>query len=101
MPSPLVRTFHHDDFRIDDLVEAKRGRRVSVVLPARNEAPTIGPIVSAIRKHLVRRRGLPAGLTRPPVASLTPDEALALDRRVAAFEDLGPWLEPVGAAGRR
>ncbi|MGI9083870.1 MAG: glucosyl-3-phosphoglycerate synthase [Aeromicrobium sp.] len=33
-------------------------RRVSVVLPARNEEKTIGPIVKSIRRHLVDEAGL-------------------------------------------
>lgn len=34
------------------------GRRVSVVLPARNEERTIGPIIKSIRHHLVEGAGL-------------------------------------------
>jgi glucosyl-3-phosphoglycerate synthase len=43
------RTFASDDFDLDDLAERKRasGRTVSVVLPAKNEAQTVGPMVSA------------------------------------------------------
>jgi glucosyl-3-phosphoglycerate synthase len=42
----------------DDVAARLDGRRVSVILPARDEASTIGPIVKAIRKHLVERAGL-------------------------------------------
>jgi glucosyl-3-phosphoglycerate synthase len=38
------------DWPIDQLLAAKAGRTVSVVIPARNEAATIGGIVSAIRE---------------------------------------------------
>src|SRR3954470_18667721 len=41
MPSPAVRTFNHREFAVDRLVEAKGTQRISMVLPARNEAPTI------------------------------------------------------------
>src|SRR5438270_4280046 len=58
MPAPAVRTFHHNEFATDRLVEAKGDRRISLVLPARNEAPTIGPIISAVRRHLMKRRPL-------------------------------------------
>jgi glucosyl-3-phosphoglycerate synthase len=34
------------------------GRRVSVILPARNEETTIGPIVSSIRRQLIAQAGL-------------------------------------------
>jgi dihydropteroate synthase len=37
------------------LAGSKGGRRISVVLPARNEATTIGPIVTLIRNALVER----------------------------------------------
>ncbi|OXM62410.1 glucosyl-3-phosphoglycerate synthase [Amycolatopsis vastitatis] len=40
------------DWSIADLVAAKRGTTVSVVIPARNEEATVGAIVSAIREEL-------------------------------------------------
>lgn len=46
------------DWSPPDLVAAKDGRRVSVVLPARDEQDTIGEIVTRIRTSLVRRWGL-------------------------------------------
>lgn len=49
------RTYRASDFRAGDLVAAKAGRRISVVLPARNEAATVGSIVSALRTELVDR----------------------------------------------
>jgi glucosyl-3-phosphoglycerate synthase len=56
--NPSVRTFHHRDFNVDDLVAAKAGRRISVVIPARDEEATVGPIVARIRRDLVVRRPL-------------------------------------------
>lgn len=54
-----LRTFRSADFEpVEGLVEAKGGARVSVVLPARNEALTIGPIVTAIRQILMERHPL-------------------------------------------
>lgn len=41
------RTFHHSVFPLDELA-ARRRRTASILLPARNEAPTIGPIVEAL-----------------------------------------------------
>lgn len=38
---------------LDDVVRAKRGATVSVCIPARNEAATVGAIVGAIRRRLV------------------------------------------------
>ncbi|HWB73063.1 MAG TPA: glucosyl-3-phosphoglycerate synthase [Egibacteraceae bacterium] len=45
------RTFSADAFRVDELAERKRasGLSVSVVLPARNEGPTIAGVVEAVR----------------------------------------------------
>lgn len=50
-----LRCFHHHDFHLRDLVAAKRGRRLSVCLPARDEEATVGPIVARIRRQLVTR----------------------------------------------
>jgi glucosyl-3-phosphoglycerate synthase len=52
------RTSRSEHWRLDHLVEAKDGRRVSVVLPARDEAATIGGIVTVIREALVERTRL-------------------------------------------
>ena len=42
-----------------DLVRQKRGRTISVCLPARNEETTVGPIVEAIVYHLMAPNGPP------------------------------------------
>lgn len=49
------RTHHWNDITLDQLVERKRqqGLRVSVVVPARNEEPTIGDIVQRLRRDLM------------------------------------------------
>jgi glucosyl-3-phosphoglycerate synthase len=49
----MLRSFHHLDFAPERLVEAKRGRIVSVCLPARDEAATVGRIVEIIRTELM------------------------------------------------
>ena len=49
----ILRTFHHAQYEAKALVEAKAGRTVSVCLPARNEALTVGTIVDTIRESLV------------------------------------------------
>ena len=58
MAFPEVRSFDRRDFPVDRLVDAKGGRFVSVCIPARDEAPTIGPIVAALRAELVDRAPL-------------------------------------------
>ena len=52
------RTSRTEDWLLGHMVEQKRGRRISVVLPARDEAATIGGIVTAVREALVERAGL-------------------------------------------
>ena len=51
--APILRTFHHAQFDARALADAKAGQTVSVCLPARNEAATVGSIVTAIRRSLV------------------------------------------------
>jgi glucosyl-3-phosphoglycerate synthase len=45
----MVRSWHHAEFSEARLRAAKRGRSISVCLPARDEAATIGPIVRVCR----------------------------------------------------
>ena len=49
----MLRSFDYRDFPAARLVTAKRGRRVSVCLPARNEAETIGATVATIHRILM------------------------------------------------
>lgn len=53
----MIRTHHHAEFDASDLAahKAATGQAVSVCLPARNEADTVGPIVELIRTELVER----------------------------------------------
>lgn len=53
-----VRTFEIDECALDNLVEAKQGRTISVCIPCRDEAATIGPLVSMVRHALMRRMPL-------------------------------------------
>ena len=56
----MIRTFHHDDFAAAQLADQKsrQGHRVSVCLPARDEAATVGAIVETIVSSLVEQTGL-------------------------------------------
>jgi glucosyl-3-phosphoglycerate synthase len=54
----LPRTFHHLEFAAEDLRPLKRGLAVSVCLPARDEAQTIGPIVEVVKEELMNGVGL-------------------------------------------
>jgi len=61
LPSPLPdlaawerrRTHHWDDWSLDALVAAKGPVGVSLVVPARNEAATVGDVVAKVRSALV------------------------------------------------
>lgn len=53
-----VRLFEIDDCAVDTIVEAKGGRSVAVCIPCRDEAATVGPLISTIRNELVRRMPL-------------------------------------------
>lgn len=48
-----IRTFHHSRYPLQRILEAKRDTTVSVVLPARNEAATVGDIVARLRRELL------------------------------------------------
>jgi len=54
----VSRTFHHGHFALSDLVRAKGDSTISVCLPARDEASTVGAIVEVIHDQLVERAGL-------------------------------------------
>jgi glucosyl-3-phosphoglycerate synthase len=51
----LERNTHHwDDWTLADLTAAKADRAVSLVVPARNEAATVGDVVTRVREALVQ-----------------------------------------------
>ena len=52
------RAHHHSDFGVAELTAAKAGRTVSVCIPARNEAATVGLIVDCVRRELCERHAL-------------------------------------------
>ncbi|MUH51631.1 MAG: glucosyl-3-phosphoglycerate synthase [Actinobacteria bacterium] len=53
-----VRTFDATSFTMDDAIAAKAGRTVSVCIPCKNEAATIGALVRLLHESLVERTGL-------------------------------------------
>ncbi len=57
MPASQVRSFAADEFPVEGLVERKGDVEVSVCIPARNEALTVGAIVRQIRTHLTDAEG--------------------------------------------
>lgn len=53
MERGAIRTHHHCEFPIPRLLDAKGSTTVSVCLPARNEADTVGEIVDVLQRELV------------------------------------------------
>ena len=98
------RTYHHSRFAdLDRLVEAKRRQdlRISVCLPTRNEAATVGSVVSVIREDLVL--GAPLVDEIVVVDSMSTDGTVEAARRAGAIvyqdRDVLPELEPLGGKG--
>jgi glucosyl-3-phosphoglycerate synthase len=98
------RTYHHARYAdVDALVDAKRARalRVSLCLPTRNEATTVGAIVREIRSSLIGRV--------PLVDEIVVMDSMSTDGTVEAARDAGavvyqdrdvlPELEPLGGKG--
>ena len=83
----MIRTFHHRDFPLDLLLERKR-QAVTVVLPTRQVADTIGSIVSELRGL----RGLVDQILVVDAASDdgTPEIAAELGAEVHQESDLLP-----------
>lgn len=53
----IPRTFDPAPFEAGALARAKGGHRISVCIPARNEAATVGAVVGAVRRSLVAEVG--------------------------------------------
>ena len=49
----MIGTYHWDDWTLDALLGARRETSVSLVVPARNEAATVGDVVTRVRERLV------------------------------------------------
>jgi len=98
------RTYHHSRYAdLGMLVEAKRARglTVSVCLPTRNEATTVGTVIGGIRRELVQ--------TFPVVDEIVVMDSLSTDGTVEAARAAGavvyqdrdvlPEVEPIGGKG--
>ncbi|MDP8992663.1 MAG: glucosyl-3-phosphoglycerate synthase [Actinomycetota bacterium] len=58
VPTGPMRTFDHRHYRPSELARVKEGRCVTVCLPARDEAATVGLIVGSVMAELHARHGL-------------------------------------------
>jgi glucosyl-3-phosphoglycerate synthase len=93
-------TTHWRDWPADELLAAKGEHRISVVVPARNEAATVGDVVSSIRRDLMTAVSLVDELVVMDSDSddATAQLAAAAGARVHRVRDVRPDLE--GAAGK-
>jgi glucosyl-3-phosphoglycerate synthase len=96
-----TRTHRWDEWQVEDLVRAKDGRRVSVVLPAKDEEATIGSIVERIRMELVDAQPLVDELVviDSDSTDATAERAAAAGARVHAARDVRPDLGPATGKG--
>ena len=96
--SGVIRTWHAPDWTVPQLISAKRGRTVSVVLPALNEEVTVAGVLATIRPHL---GGLVDELVVLDSGSTdrTAERARAAGARVITREEAVPGLAPVPGKG--
>lgn len=91
-------TWQQPSWTVEELVALKRGRTVSVVLPALNEEETVGAVVSVVRPLLGTLVDelvvMDSGSTDGTVSA-----AAAAGARVVLREDVVPWLEPLPGKG--
>ena len=98
------RTLHHSRYADGGaLARAKedRGLSVSVCLPTRNEADTVGDIVGCIRRELVEAVPLVDEIAVIDSASTDGTQEAAADAGAVVHQDGGilPALEPLGGKG--
>jgi glucosyl-3-phosphoglycerate synthase len=98
-----IASYHHRDFPLARLQAMKRGRLVSVCVPARDEATTIGSIVATVRRDLIEAAGLVDELVVVDDGSTdaTAAVAVAAGARVVPASEVAGSRQGKGAAMRR
>ena len=92
-------SFHHRDFDAAELTRRKRRTTVSVVLPALNEARTIGAIVRTLRRELMEQVPLIDELVVIDPGSTDDTARIAAGARVVAEADVLPEWGRVAGKG--
>lgn len=89
-----IRSFAHTDFDPEELVTAKGRRRVSVVIPARDEEASVGAVVAAVVADCVETTGLVDEVVVIDSDSVdaSADRAAAAGAKVHAAADIRPDL---------
>ncbi|WP_426245982.1 glucosyl-3-phosphoglycerate synthase [Nocardioides sp. LHG3406-4] len=77
----MIATYHWDDWALADLVATKGPTRVSLVVPARNEAATVGDVVTRVRDALMDTVSL--------LDEIVVIDSDSTDRTYAVAEDAG------------
>ncbi len=97
----MARVLDHRSFPAERLTEAKGDQRISVCLPAHNEAATVGDIVAAIRTDLVERVPLVDEIlvVNDRSTDRTAEVAAAAGARVECTTCLLPGEGPGGGKG--
>jgi glucosyl-3-phosphoglycerate synthase len=97
------RTFHHSRFDLGGLVEAKERQEVSIsaCIPTLNEAGTIGPTVSTIRRELIERMPLVDEVVVVDSRSEDDTARVAEEEGAVVVQDseVLPGLEPASGKG--
>lgn len=97
------RTFHHSRFDLGGLVEAKERQEVSIsaCIPTLNEAGTIGPTVSTIRRELIERMPLVDEVVVVDSRSEDGTARVAEEEGAVVVQDseVLPGLEPASGKG--
>lgn len=96
-----ARSSHADDWPMKELVAAKGDTKVSVVLPARNEAGTVGSIVAMVQEALMGHEALVDELLVVDSCSTdaTAEVAAAAGARVVHQDDVLAYLPRLAGKG--